>query len=167
MNDIKQNPGQTPRENVFAWAAPEFRYYEKTMSWYFWSIGITVLIIIFAIWQKNFLFAFFAIVGELLIVFWAQQMPKEFDHRLTEQGLEFNNRRYLFSNYDAFAVIDDSLGSPYSEIILRPKKHLAGYTKALVHDEQAEAVRTWLVAHLPEFDYDEPLSDHLLKRMKF
>ena len=58
------------------WHAPEFEYRAKTMSWYWLSILLAVVILALAVWQKNFLFGIFVIVAEILILVWANREPR-------------------------------------------------------------------------------------------
>ncbi len=50
------------------WEAPEFEYREKDVSWYWISIIAAAAIIAFSVWQRNFLFGFFIVIAEMLVI---------------------------------------------------------------------------------------------------
>ena len=83
-----------------AWEAPEFEYRHKDISWYWISIIVAVVCIGFAAWQKNFLFGFFVLVAEILILAWANQQPAIFNFRLTEKGLFIQNKNQTIISSD-------------------------------------------------------------------
>ena len=45
------------------WQAPEFRYRHKDESWYWLTIMATAVLFLISLWQKNFLFAIFAVIA--------------------------------------------------------------------------------------------------------
>ncbi len=69
------------------WQAPEFEYREKTVSWFWVSIFFGVAFLGIAVWQRNFLFAVFVVVAELLILVWGARKPNMIDFRLTGRML--------------------------------------------------------------------------------
>jgi len=107
-------------ETKIRWKAPEFRYYPKTAGWYYWSIFITLIFLAFTIWQKNFLFGFFIVVAETLIISWSSKKPALLDFALDEKGLTIGAQKsYSYTELKGFAKTDmDQDGSSYTELIL-------------------------------------------------
>ncbi|MDO8536839.1 MAG: hypothetical protein Q7R94_01175 [bacterium] len=91
------------------WRAPEFEYRQKTVSWYWISIIIAAIILGVAVWQKNFLFGFFVILAEILIMAWANREPPLVDFILNEQGLSLGGSKfYAFAEMESFSIDDYS-----------------------------------------------------------
>jgi len=66
----------------FHWQTKEYEYHEKDIFWYWASIIIAVGIVAFAVWQKNFLFAAFVIIAEILVLVWAERKPDTIEFML-------------------------------------------------------------------------------------
>ncbi|MDP3892652.1 hypothetical protein, partial [Nocardioides sp.] len=64
------------------WRAPEFYYREKGVSWYWLSIIAAIVILSVSVWQKNFLFAVFVVIAEILMLVWAGRKPREISFSL-------------------------------------------------------------------------------------
>jgi hypothetical protein len=154
-------------DKKITWSAPEFRFYEKSGAWFLASVLVSGVIILFSLWQKNILFAIFVVIGEMMIWFWAQQEPREFPYELTEQGVTAPHASYQFINFEAFAVVNDSAGSPLAELILFPKRKVSMLVRILIKDEMIEEVRMFVKAHLAEREYHETLSEHISKLLRF
>ncbi|MDP3948815.1 MAG: hypothetical protein Q8Q17_02610 [bacterium] len=87
------------------WRAPEFEYREKGISWYWLSIIAAIVILSVSVWQKNFLFAVFVVIAEILILVWAGRKPKEISFSLNEKGLTISgNKFYPYSAIENFSV---------------------------------------------------------------
>ena len=88
---------------TITWQAPEFQYREKGVSWYWLSIIVVAAIIAFAIWQRNFLFGVFMVIAEILLIVWANAVPKVFDFSLTENDLAIGEaKNYRISLFESF-----------------------------------------------------------------
>jgi hypothetical protein len=154
-------------EKKITWTAPEFRFYEKSGAWFLASVLISGVIILFSLWQQNILFAIFVVVGEMMVWFWAQQKPREFSYELTNQGVITPRTSYPYINFEAFAVVNDSAGSPLAELILFPKRKTSMLVRLLIKDEMIEEVREYTKAYLPEREYHETLGEHISKLLRF
>ena len=151
------------------WKAPEFRYYPKTSGWYYWSIFITLLFLVFAIWQKNFLFGFFIVVAETLILSWGSKKPADLDFALDEKGLTIGpEKSYSYTELKSFAETDmDPDDSPYVELMLYFNRHLRTTMLLLVPKEKYTEVKTALGEKLPKVEADLTLLDALERIIRF
>lgn len=87
------------------WQAPEFEYREKGISWYWLSIIAAIVILSVSVWQKNFLFAVFVVMAEILMLVWAGRKPREISFSLDEKGLTISgNKFYPYSTIENFSV---------------------------------------------------------------
>lgn len=151
-----------------SWTAPEFEYHHKTISWHWILIIAAGLLILFSLWQKNFLFAVFVAIAATLIIKWGHREPRYINFRLTGEGLEINKEQQVYDNFAGFATHpvhgqDEAL----SYLILRRKHRLGAYLKVLAPTKLIEDVRILANKYLPEIEYEESLSDHLSRFLKF
>ncbi len=90
---------------IIEWKAPEFEYSEKDVSWYWLSIIAAIAILSVAVWQKNFLFAVFVVMAEILMLVWAGRKPREISFSLDEKGLTISgNKFYPYSAIENFSI---------------------------------------------------------------
>ena len=83
----------SPKKEI-RWSAPEFHHYEKDVSWY-WLVSIaTIVVVIFALIQKNFLFAIFSVIAASLVISWGKKTPETLDFVLSESGLDIGNKKF-------------------------------------------------------------------------
>lgn len=144
--------------NPLKWQAPEFDYREKDVSWYWMSIIVAVIILGFAVWQKNFPFGFFVVLAEILILVWANTEPPTVDFELSERGLAVGEHKFhSYAELASFSV-DDETSEEWSHLFFqfkRPKPKLKiKVRKGLVND-----VRQTLKGLLPEVKHEHSLID--------
>lgn len=144
--------------NPLKWQAPEFDYREKDVSWYWMSIIVAVIILGFAVWQKNFPFGFFVVLAEILILVWANTEPPTVNFELGERGLAVGE--HTFHSYAELASfsVDDETSEEWSHLFFqfkRPKPKLKiKVQKGLVND-----VRQTLKGLLSEVKHEHSLID--------
>ncbi len=148
------------------WSAPEYRHYDKDISWYWLSlIGAGILFLV-ALWQGNFLFGIFIILAETLILFWAREFPKYIQFKIDNKGVRIDKmKNYLYKDLEGFHVLEESDG--VSELILKTKSKLHPYVKILLSIGISAEVRELLKNYLEEVEYEESLSDGISKMIGF
>ena len=75
------------KENI-AWTAPEYDYEHREPAWYLVSILVAAVLLILALWQKNFLFAAFVLLAEMAIILGAKQLPPVWDFEISGGGVK-------------------------------------------------------------------------------
>ncbi|MDO8601919.1 MAG: hypothetical protein Q7R62_02220, partial [bacterium] len=88
------------------WTAPESHFFEKTSRWYIGSAILAGLLVIFALWQGNFLFVLFVVIAEVLALFWGGQAPRTISYQLTEAGFIVGDRIFRFDTLIGYALIE-------------------------------------------------------------
>lgn len=147
------------------WSAPETHFFEKTNRWYIGTAIVAGLVVLFSLWQGNFLFVVFTVIAEILVLFWGGQKPKAIAYQLDEEGFTTGTRLFRFQNLTGFALVE-SLGGPnYFELVFRQKQAVSFYIKALVPNERAEEIGEFLGARLEPFEYTPSLSEALMSRL--
>jgi hypothetical protein len=152
---------------LMEWSAPEYEHRPKTSLWYWGSILIAVLILGMAVWQKNFLFAAFVVLAEILILTWGERPPRLLSFTLTEKGLTVNeNKFYPLGNFKSFSL-DHESHEEWAGIVLFFESHLR--PSILVHAPHAEAeeIAAALRYKLKEVPWEPTLLDSLERFFKF
>lgn len=149
------------------WKAPEFTFFEKSSVWYTASIVVALLLILFAFLRGNVLFGIFAIVAEILILYWARQEPNLVECGFDESGLVVGEKFYSLNDLSAFSFVADHPDDPYFELVFEPIKLSAHYIKVLVPAEIVDELFDYIVQYLEEFQYEESLGEHFAKKLRF
>jgi hypothetical protein len=79
---------------MITWQAPEFEHRPKTATWYWVSIIVAILLLIFAVWQRNYVFAAFIVIAELLVLVWGSSEPPMVTFMLDEKGLTVGGEKF-------------------------------------------------------------------------
>lgn len=152
-------------EAGLTWTAPEYEYRHKTISWYWLSILVSLAALAFAVWTKNFLFAVFILIAEILVMVWAHQKPADVLFILTEQTLSVgDNKEYSISDFDSFSLGEKD---DYRELSLRYKSRFRFPLVVSVPSSLAERVRTALSRVMPETDPVHSVLDDIDKLIRF
>lgn len=147
------------------WSASESHFFEKTSTWYIGSAILAGLLVIFALWQGNFLFVLFIVIAEILALFWGGQAPRTLTYELTTAGFTMGDRFFRFEGIAGYALIE-SLGGPnYYELVFMQKQALATYVKAFVPNAQAQEVGDFLATRLAPFEYSPSVAEAIMSRL--
>lgn len=158
-----------PEKKEFEWSAPEFEYHHKEHSWYWLVVIISGLLILIALVQKNFLFAIFVLIASIVFFKLGHQFPRNLDIRINDQGVAIGeNDFHPFDSLSGFATKQlDNFPDGLSQIIFQKKHRLSTHIKILAPTEKIEDIRILLNKHLPEIEYEESLTDHISRLLKF
>lgn len=155
-------------EKEIKWSAPEFEYYHKGVSWHWLLIMAAGIIVLVSLWQKNFLFAVFIAIAAALMVKWGHHEPRYINFRLTGEGLEFDGKEHPYENFVGFATHPaHGQSEDLSYLVFRRRHRLGAYLKILVPTKAIEGIRIFANKYLPEIEYEESLTDHLSRILKF
>ena len=148
------------------WKAPEFKYYPKSVAWYGLSAAISVLLILFAVWQKNLLFGIFVIIAELTLISWANRQPKTLEFKIDKKGVAIGQIKfYQYEELTGFHIHDDLRGG--LELILKTKSKLNPYVRINIIDKDIPEMKSFLKQFIPEIEYKESLSEDINRIIKF
>ena len=150
------------------WMAPEFHYHEKDDSWSKGIILIAVLLIGFALWQRNFLFAVFIAIATALLVYWGHQKPDTVEFLLDDKGFTVHGKRRDYKNLDGFAVRIDERGElEWNKLILRVKSKLIPHLIIFIPKNETGKIRVFLNEYIPEIEHEDSFIDLLADLIKF
>ncbi|MEK9180567.1 MAG: hypothetical protein AAB897_04105 [Patescibacteria group bacterium] len=148
------------------WSAPEFEERPKGVSWYWLSIIVAVIILGLAVWQRNFLFGFFVVLAEILVLVWGNRQAEIVNFSVTEKGIAIADRKnHLYSELENFSV-NDAEGE-LADIFLRFKSRLKPSLKIRVPKSKLGEVRGVLGSALREVEHQHSLLDALEEFLRF
>jgi hypothetical protein len=142
------------------WESLEFEYRKKSFSWYLSTVLIGIVITLIAFWQKNLLLAIFIIIATIMVVYWAKQEPRTISYGLTDDHFIADDKAYELEGFSEF-YIDNQL------LVFKNKDLLSSYVKAMIDREDRDKIEDHLDHILPDFDYEEPLSEIVSRKIGF
>jgi hypothetical protein len=148
------------------WTAPEFHYYDKDSRWHT-ILGVgTVIIVVIALLQRNFLFAIFAVIAGLLLSTWGRKAPEIRTFTLTDKELQISGgKSYAHDHSEGFTIIKAPNHPP--ELALKTKKRLHNWLHVIIPEALAEQIQELLLEYLPEVEYQETIGDKLGRLLRF
>jgi hypothetical protein len=148
------------------WEAHEFPYQPKTPVWYWTSIVLTILLMLWALWEGNILFAIFIMIAEIMVFIWAKELPQLYQFRLHEAGLTIGeDKHYHYSDLHHYSIFTPEDGN--TELIFVPRRRIALPVRVPIHSELSDDIRSLLGNRLPEHEYEETLPESLYRIIKF
>src|SRR3989344_5481594 len=145
-------------EVLFNWVFPEFPRYERDKSWYFWASVIAVILLIYAIFSANFLFAVIIIVSSLTILMF-HRSNNEINFKITEDGILLNKQFYDYRDIKNFYIIYQP--PAVKTLYFEPKSIFRPRVPVSLEDQNPVKIREVLLNYLEE-DLErenEPTSD--------
>ncbi len=155
--------------NEISWTGPEFEHWHKPRLWYLILILISLLLIITALWQGNFLFSVFVAIAAALVGVTGGRAPRMVEYRLTDESLIVDRiRAYLYEQLAGFATHRvDALDDGFSQLVFQRKQRLGSFIKILFPTSRTQEIRHFLNRYLHEIEYQESLTDHLFRWIRF
>ena len=150
------------------WEAPEYEYHPKSLLWFWTTIVLAVLFLALAIWNKNFLFAVFVIIGEILILIWGAHTPQILKFKIDNKGIYLGEHTfYEFDDISNFSYTS-SIWDGFQLIKLGLKSYFKINPSFLVPENITEKVKNaFLEKNIPEVEYEEHFVDSLQKFFGF
>ena len=154
------------KERKVSWRAAEHEYVEKDVSWH-WLVGtLTVILMLVALWQKNFFFFIFLVIATPMIFFFGKRKPRVITFTVREDLVQVGDRHLLhYSDLEGYAVLERE--GFLDVIILKKKTHFNPYVRILVDSETREKAEDILADHLDEVDYEQSFLDIVSEWMGF
>lgn len=150
---------------LFSWQFPEFTHHERSQRWYAWAVVAMVLLLLYAIFTRNFLFAVITIIAALTIAL-IHRNPRQINFKITEDGISVNGVFYEYDAIKNFFIIyqPPEVKTLYFEL----KGFFKPRIPAILGDQDPVKIRTALKRYLTE-DLErehEPVSDQFSRLFK-
>ncbi|PKM91771.1 hypothetical protein CVU82_01010 [Candidatus Falkowbacteria bacterium HGW-Falkowbacteria-1] len=149
------------------WEINEFVKHQRSKRWYIIASIITLGLIIWAITDKNYLFALIMILFSALIVFYDSENPKRIKIELKYNGLFVGQKFYKFESISKFYIIYKPEEN-VKKIFFEFKNPINHRLTVPLENENPIMVRNHLLQYLEEDleKENEPLSEGLSKILK-
>ncbi len=145
------------RRKEITWRAPEHEHIEREPRWFFGLGLVALLLVIFAIWQKSFFFAFFIVLSTILMMFFARNKPEHVNFKIDEKGLTIGNRFYGFRDFEEFAYRD--FPGRRDELVFKRKIFFNPIIKIPIDERIAGGVLEMLRGKVKEVEHEETLME--------
>ncbi|MEK7606869.1 MAG: hypothetical protein AAB444_01600 [Patescibacteria group bacterium] len=158
--EMEKQGGET-----LSWKIHEYTHYEHGPLWYAGIIIAGAVLLISALWSRNFLFAFIIIMFAMVFLAHAGRHPEELDFSISESGVKLGERRYAWKEIKGFFIIYEP---PEVKILYfdfnGPRPTLA----VPLNGEDPVTVRAALIRFLPEdtTQNEEPFADWIGRVLK-
>lgn len=151
----------------FSWKAPEYEHRPKLPGWFWISIIGSLVLLAFAIWQRNFLFGLFILIAEVLLLVWGNREPDEVSITIDHGGVRIGTHRYYpKSHIEAFSLLPHPHTDWYDLYLLLDQRYIPTI-KVHVPGRDAAEVRSLLSRMYPEYDHQESFIDSLERLLWF
>lgn len=153
-------------QDRFVWETPAFERHERGKTWYFGFAVLSLLLIAYAVWTANFLFAFIIFLSAIIILLVGSQEPRSMLVQVGDNGVVIDGKLHLYQDIGNFSIIYQP---PISKVLyMEPKGTLSQRIRLNLADQDPVELRSHLRQYLQE-DLDlqgEHLSDILGRLLK-
>jgi len=153
-------------KKLITWTFPEIIKHERSRGWYIAAIIIGVLLLIYALFTFNLLFALIIIVTAIILFLRHKEGVSDIDFTIYEDGVEIGNNFHEFRELRDFYVIYEP--PEVKNLYLNFRSALQPRLQIPLDDINPVKVREILLDYLNE-DLDkenEPITDALGRWLK-
>ena len=150
--------------DLLSWDASEYRTYERDWKWYAIVAAVSLGIIGYSIYTKDWFIIALVIVVDVFLFLYSKKQPRMFHYRVTQLGLYVGEHFYPYSEIHSFWL---SLREKERKLnVIFMKKYLPQLT-ILIDDIDALQVKTILGKYIPEQENrSETIVDFFLRILK-
>lgn len=153
---------------TISWEAPEFEHHERGVLWYLGMFLTATVLVLFALWQKNFLFAIFLVIAIVLLFVWSKRRPNVHQCSITETYLVIGRfPAHPLETFSGFIIAETRQDNPsWGTLLLRSAHRLRPQLSVLVPRGKLQQVAERLLRQLPQLHYEESATDALIRLFK-
>jgi hypothetical protein len=161
--NLELAPAQVPRE--ISWRAAEYEFVEKNVVWYV-GIGLVgFVLIVVALWQRNFFFAVFIAIAAIVLIAMGRKRPPVVEFRVNEEGVKVGKQFSPFEQFQNFSLRERP--GRLHELVLTKKTLVAPFVKIPVDGRAAQEVEELLKTKLPEVEHQDSFIDIIAEWLGF
>ncbi|MDO8668709.1 MAG: hypothetical protein Q7K65_00245 [Candidatus Buchananbacteria bacterium] len=166
MSMPNKTENQQLSEVVFSWKCHDYVKYQKSVAWYLISFLIIALMVGWAIYTINYLFAVFLVLFYLVVIMYEFKQPELVDCTITNDGIKHGKNFFFYKHIDNFFIIyqDHGIKNLYVDF----KNPLRGRLVVDLDGLDVIGIREFLLQFLKE-DLEreaEPLSERLRRLLR-
>lgn len=123
--DMEPTNTSEAESTLLTWQIPSHEHREHGFNFFVWIIAFMVILLLFSIWQKNFLFGIFVILAAGTLLFLSLQHPDTHEFSLTSSHIIFGNyqEEYSYDELSHFHIQEYSDTDIEIFFAFRNKKH--------------------------------------------
>jgi len=92
-------------DGIFSWEAWEFLPHERSKLWYVVAAIVSVLLIVYAVWTTNYMFAIIILMIGIIFLVGNLRKPKRIHYHVTTLGIVANDKFYAYEEIKDFSLI--------------------------------------------------------------
>lgn len=139
------------------WRAAEYEFTQKTPMWYV-IIGIAgTLLVVLALFAKNFFFGVFIILATGIVMAFGKRKPRIIDFKVTEEGVGIGKQFLDYDRIEHFAIW--SRPGHLDEFIFKKKVMVNPFVHVPIDSALGKRVQSMLLLKLPEVEHQVSLVD--------
>lgn len=149
-----------------SWAAPEYDHQQRDALWYLASIIIAAILLIVALWQRNYLFAVFIILAEIAVIIQANRFPPIWDFEIGGDGVKIGDKKFItYGDIEGFDIHPDT--EHYNHLVLRVHSRFRPDVKIRIPAAESGNIEARLLEILERREYEPHPADALARFLKF
>ena len=154
------------KQNEISWTAPEFIHYPKSPLWFFLLTVVGLGLVMYFLWQKDFLTAMMFTLLFVIVFYFAKTRPKTVKITLDGRGVKLNDSSIPYQQIKNFWIVYDP---PTVKILnFETNAYLNRFLTLQLEDEDPIKIREFLLQYLPEeLNRQEQLSSKISRTLKF
>jgi len=155
---------KAPEQIIFQWQAPEFAYTQKPFGWFLGIIAFFAGLIALAVWFQQWVTIILLVVMCLALSVWATRKPKLLIYRLTNYGIEVEEKKYLFDDFRSYYKYMD-YNQPTLDLV--PSKRFGTLVSLPLATEDASEIEAAISQMIPLIEHKEDIADKIFRRLRF
>ena len=149
---------------LYSWTALEFGRTDRRPAWYLWAILIATALGAYLVYRQDWLRLAVLVMVAITTGLTLRMRPREFEHRLTDQGVGVGKKFYPYKDFSGFAILISPEGA---KLVLSPVRKLGPALSLQLGGADVEKIRAVLSEYLEEKEMDEDLLDRMNRALKF
>lgn len=105
MAEEQQFEGPSKGRVLHEWSFPAYEQHDRSLAWYIFMGVFGVVLLVYSLFDGNFLFAVIILLTAVYIYTNARNTPEQVPFRIHETGLQIADDFYLFKDIENFAII--------------------------------------------------------------
>jgi len=149
-----------------SWVALEYEHHKKSAKWFLGLLIVTILILGYAVWQKDWLMLVTFVILLSAIYLYARRNPKKIKIKLSEKGVTLDQDEYPYGMIKSFWIMYEPPG--IKTLSFEMSQYVNRELVLQLADADPNEIREFLLEFLEEdLEHEEKYSDKLMRKLKF
>lgn len=146
-------------DEQIVWEIKSHDHQERSDKFYLIVLSATVLLLLFSIWQKDFLFGVFVILASGTVLFLSGQKPENYKFKLSKNSVIIgeNESEYPYEKFSHFDIYQ--FNPSEHELFLAFKEKFKPMLRIRIYENDVEKIREFLSSELPQKKIEPSLLD--------